>query len=70
GEVKVKVSFYNVEIYRRQVHEIIRSDRRNFWVTSEEICRGISVGGRQFDPLLTYLINRSNVIQSWESQSE
>lgn len=61
------VSFYNVEIYRREVLEALESDSRNFWVTSDEICDGVTHCGRRFDPIVPYLINRSNVIQHWES---
>jgi hypothetical protein len=65
----LRVSFYNVEVYRREVVELLENDRRNFWVTSEEICNGKTQGGRRFDPLVPYLVNRSSVIQYWESSS-
>lgn len=64
---RVAVSFYNVEVYRKEVVEVLESDRANFWVTSEEICNGVTRDGRRFDPLVPYLINRSSVIQYWES---
>ncbi|MFT7634167.1 MAG: hypothetical protein ACI87E_005226 [Mariniblastus sp.] len=64
---RVVVSFYNVEVYRKEVVEALESDRANFWVTSEEICNGVTRDGRRFDPLVPYLINRSSVIQYWES---
>ena len=63
----VNVSFYNVEIYRRDVLEEIDADPLNLWVTSEEICNGVTRCGRQFSQIVPYLINRSNVIQYWES---
>ncbi len=66
---RVAVSFYNVEVYRKEVVTALESDRANFWVTSEEICNGATRGGRRFDPLVPYLVNRSNVIQYWESSS-
>ena len=61
------VSFYNVEIYRKEVLETLEQDSRNLWVTSDEICDGVTHCGRRFDPIVPYLINRSNVIQHWES---
>ena len=66
----VVVSFYNVEVYRKDIVTKLEEDSRNFWVTSEEICNGVSRCGRQFDPLVPYLVNRSSVIQYWESSSE
>ena len=65
----VAVSFYNVEVYRKDVVKALEDDPQNFWVTSEEICNGTTANGRRFDPLAPYLINRSNVIQYWESSS-
>ncbi|MFK7767778.1 MAG: hypothetical protein AB8B55_11195 [Mariniblastus sp.] len=64
-----KISFYNVEIYRQKVAEQLDSDPSNIWVNSEEICNGVTDSGRKFNPVVQYLINRSNVIQSWESFS-
>ena len=66
----VVVSFYNVEVYRKDIVTKLEEDSRNFWVTSEEICNGVSRCGRHFDPLVPYLVNRSSVIQYWESSSE
>ncbi len=65
----VTVSFYNVEVYRKEVVTTLERDKANSWVTSEEICNGVTEGGRRFDPLVPYLINRSSVIQYWESSS-
>ncbi len=65
----VVVSFYNVEIYRSEVTKRLQKDPRNHWVTSEEICAGVSNEGVLFDPVVPYLINRSHVIQNWESFS-
>lgn len=65
----VVVAFYNVEVYRKDIVTKLRNDSLNFWVTSDEICNGVSQCGRKFDPLVPYLINRSSVIQYWESSS-
>ncbi len=67
AQAHVLVSFYNVEIYRRAILQQLREDPQNFWVTSNEICDGTTIQGLAFDPLLTYLIQRSSVIQHWES---
>lgn len=66
----VTVSFYNVEIYRKDVVKSLEEDPNNFWVTSEEICDGKTQCGRVFHPLIPYLVARSNVIQYWESSSQ
>lgn len=63
----VLVSFYKVEVYRKEVVEALANDHHNFWVTSEEICNGKTHCGRRFDPMVPYLVNRSSVIQYWES---
>lgn len=65
---KTAIQFYNVEVYRKATLESIANDPRNVWVDSQEICNGVSHEGIAFDPLITYLINRSEVIQPWESQ--
>lgn len=69
GKSHAMVSFYNVEVYRKDIVTQLENDPLNCWVSSEEICNGISVGGLRFDPLVPYLINRSSVIQYWESSS-
>lgn len=65
----VIVSFFNVEVYRKDIVTMLDNDPRNCWVTSEEICNGVSQSGCQFDPLVPYLVNRSHVIQYGESSS-
>jgi hypothetical protein len=66
-EMHYHVAFYNVEAYRPAVIKIIQSRTELAWVTSEEICNGRTKLGVPFDPTLSYLINRSAVIQHWES---
>ena len=61
------VAFYNVEVYRDKVLDKIAGRDDLIWVTSEEICAGRTKLGIQFDPVLTALIKRSEVIQHWES---
>lgn len=52
------VSFFKVKFYRKDVVLKIERQGGNFWVTSDEICNGISQCGLQFDPIVPYLINR------------
>lgn len=65
----VLVAFYNVEIYRKEVIEQLDLEPNRIWVDSEEICNGVTANGILFNPLIPYLVNRSNVIQHWESSS-
>ena len=62
-----QIAFYNVEIYRSQVIEVLEQDSENVWVNSEEICNGLTDSGARLNPLIPYLVNRSSVIQSWDS---
>jgi len=61
------VAFYNVEVYREKVLDMIAAREDLIWVTSDEICAGRTKLGIHFDPLLIALIDRSKVIQQWES---
>lgn len=61
------VAFFNVEVYRDKVLQRIAAREDLIWVTSDEICSGTTKPGIQFDPVLTALINKSDVIQHWES---
>ena len=66
-ETHYHVAFYNIEVYRPDVIEMIQNRTELAWVTSEEICDGKTKLGVPLDPTLSYLINRSAVIQHWES---
>ena len=66
---RIQVAFYNVEIYRKEVVQSLDAQPDRIWVNSKEICDGVTHCGRVFNPLVPYLINRSNVIQHWESSS-
>ena len=70
SQSRTLVSFYNVEIFRDAVLSQLHEDPQNFWVTSGEICDGVTRQGLAFDPLIPYLVGRSNVIQHWESTPE
>lgn len=64
-----RISFYNVEVVRRSVLEKLESDSQNVWVSSSEICSGISQSGLPMDPYLTTIIRERGVIQAWESST-
>ncbi len=66
---KVVAAFYNVEIWRENALEVINADPANAWLSSQEICAGETTHGSLLNPLLHYLVNRSQVIQHWESST-
>lgn len=61
------VAFYNVEVYRKKVLDIIEHRDDLIWLTSNEICNGVTDLGMPIDPVLIALVKRSDVIQHWES---
>lgn len=65
----LKVSFYNVEIYRRSVMQQLDGDPQNVWLTSNEIWDGQTADGQRLDPFVHQLITRSEVIRSWETSA-
>ena len=65
----LKVSFYNIEIYRRGVLRELDEDSQNQWLTSTEIWDGQAVDGQRLDPLVHQLITRSEAIRSWETST-
>lgn len=67
GKSHVRAAFYNVEIYRAQVLEQLHKDRSCRWIDSAAICDGVTREGQILNPIVPYLINRSSVIQHWES---
>jgi hypothetical protein len=60
-------SFYNVEMYRSKVLEQLSENKSVRWIDSVAICDGVTREGQILDPIVPYLINRSSVIQHWES---
>ena len=67
-ENHIFASFYNVEVYRAQVLAQLNANDRCFWVDSGEVCDGVTQSGQILNPIVPYLVNRSSVIQHWESQ--
>jgi len=64
-----RISFYNVEIFRQAALEKLEGDPNNVWVSSNEICEGITLSGIPLDPYMSSLIRDKGVIQAWESLS-
>lgn len=64
-----RFTFYNVEIVANRVLEELAKDKLNFWVTSEEICNGVTEAGIPLEPYVATLIRDKGVIQAWESNS-
>jgi len=65
----LKVTFYNVEIYRRSVRKQLDEDPRSTWLSSTEIWDGQTANGQRLDPFMHQLITRSEVIRAWETST-
>ena len=63
----IRAAFYNVEIYRSHVLEQLHNDASCRWIDSAAVCDGVTRHGQILNPIVPYLINRSSVIQHWES---
>ncbi|MEM7453080.1 MAG: hypothetical protein AAF456_01880 [Planctomycetota bacterium] len=62
-EAWVQAAFYNVEMYRSRIAAALSEDPANAWLSSHEICDGVSESGCALDPLVHDLILRSKVIE-------
>ncbi len=69
GNQPLRVSFYNIELYRRDAMKLLDDDPNNVWLTSEEIWDGRSADGLVLDPMVQQLVTQSEVIRSWESSA-
>ena len=65
----LKVTFYNVELYRRSVRQQLDDDPRSTWLSSTEIWDGRAENGLRLDPFMQQIITRSEVIRAWETSS-
>jgi hypothetical protein len=66
---QIACAFYNVELYRKSVLQQIESKEGFIWLTSGEICDGISEIGIPLNPMIVILNEQANVIQRWESDA-
>ncbi len=64
---QVAAAFYNVELYRKAVLDKINANSGFVWLTSTEICDGMTEDGIKVDPLVVLLNEEAQVIQHWES---
>ena len=66
---EIACSFYNVELYRKSAIAKVDKDENLIWLTSNEICDGVSKDGFPLAPLFILLNGRAKVIQHWETDS-
>jgi len=62
-------AFYNVELYRKSAVAQVDQDENLIWLTSNEICDGVTKDGIKLNPLIVLLNERAKVIQHWESDA-
>ena len=66
---QISCAFYNVQLYRKAAVEKIKENDTFIWLTSGEICNGVTESGIPLDPLVIMLNEQAKVIQHWESDS-
>ena len=64
---QLAAAFYNVEFYRTAALEKTNGNDDTVWLTSAEICNGVTEAGLVLDPLFVSLNKEAKVIQHWES---
>ena len=62
-----RVSFYNVELYGKRVVGKINLLPGVAWLSSQEICKGVTLDNRPINPDQHWLVSKFQVIQHWES---
>jgi hypothetical protein len=66
---QLSCAFYNVQLYGKETSERIDGREPFVWLTSDEICNGVTKTGIPISPLVVQLNQKANVIQRWESDS-
>lgn len=66
---QISCAFYNVQLYRKAAVKKISENEKFVWLTSGEICNGVTKQGTPLDPLVIMLNEQAKVIQHWESDS-
>jgi len=66
---RINCAFYNVELYRKAALEKIKQNQAFVWLTSKEICSGVTESGIALNPLVILLNEKAKVIQHWESDA-
>lgn len=67
--IKIISAFYNVELYRKGTLEKVDQNEDFLWLSSNEICDGVSDSGIPISPLVILLNEEAKVIQHWESDA-
>ena len=66
---QITCAFYNVELYGKPAKAKVEQNKNFIWLTSNEICDGVTRTGVPISPLWMMLNDRAKVIQHWESDS-
>lgn len=66
-QTKISCAFYNVELYRKAALAQVEKNENLVWLTSNEICDGVTEDGVKLNPLIMLLNEQAKVIQHWES---
>jgi hypothetical protein len=61
----VRVAFYMVRPYGQTSREVVESSPGGRWLTGRELLAGQTDDGAAVNPILTYLLKRSEVIRPW-----
>ena len=67
GQTSITCAFYNVELYRKAAVAQVEQNENFVWLTSNEICNGVTEDGVELNPLILILNEEAKVIQHWES---
>ena len=66
---QITCAFYNVELYGKPAKAKVEQKKDFCWLTSNEICDGVTRSGVRISPLLMMLNDRGKVIQHWETDA-
>ena len=66
---QIACAFYNVELYGKSAKAKVEENEDFLWLTSNEICDGVTETGIRIDPLWMLLNERAKVIQHWETDA-
>jgi hypothetical protein len=61
----VMVAFFLVQLYSRASRQKLKSFPGGRWLTGHELLEGKTTDGEAVNPVLTYLLKRSEVIRPW-----
>lgn len=61
----IGAAFYMVHLYGEAARTTVEGIAKGRWLSSSELLEGKTADGSAVSPVLTYLLNRSDVIQPW-----